>query len=265
MDDWIWVFPKKHYLRQTMKKQYAVLHALRVAMHPAKTFIGKVAKGFDFLGFHLTPTGVSDTALSRHEQKVSRLYEQGASAKRIRGYRKRWLAWGIFCGVVTSTSLHAAVDGGTSCQADFNAKGSVINVPGLILPAEDSWRMGLAYSASGIPTMQLVETADLFSAVGSCSVNSSTGQCSSGIYTGPGNSGNFAVCYTRNSVDLSSLTYASCSSMGSINQADGTHYTIAVSQSDNRACGYQFTPPGPRATKVNFPLPVISSTTSSLK
>ena len=78
-----------------MKNQYTVLHALRVAMHPDKTFIGKIAKGFDFLGFHISPTGVtvSAAALSRHEQKVSRLYEQGASTKRIRDYRKRWLAW----------------------------------------------------------------------------------------------------------------------------------------------------------------------------
>ena len=76
-----------------MKKQYGILQALRVAMHPAKTFIGKVKKGFDFLGFHLTPTGVtvSQAALSRHEDKVARLYEQDAKPKRIRAYRLRWL------------------------------------------------------------------------------------------------------------------------------------------------------------------------------
>lgn len=95
MDGWAWVLPKKTRLRKALKQQYAVLQALRVAMHPDKTFIGKVVKGFDFLGFHITPTGVtvSAAALSRHEQKVARLYEQGASPKRIRAYRLRWLAW----------------------------------------------------------------------------------------------------------------------------------------------------------------------------
>ena len=102
MDDWVWVIPTKSQLRQAIKKQYSVLHALRVEMHPDKTFIGKVIKGFDFLGFHITPTDVtvSNVALSRHEQKMARLYEQGASATRIRAYRKRWLAWGIVVGLV---------------------------------------------------------------------------------------------------------------------------------------------------------------------
>ena len=123
MDDWAWVFSNKQHLRKAMKNQYTVLHALRVAMHPAKTFIGKIAKGFDFLGFHISPTGVtvSAAALSRHEQKVSRLYEQGASTKRIRDYRMRWLAWvGLLVALPTagntapsrSPSLH------TGCNVD---------------------------------------------------------------------------------------------------------------------------------------------------
>ena len=117
MDDWVWVFPKKQHLRTTMKKQYGILQALRVAMHPDKTFIGKVKKGFDFLGFHLTPTGVtvSKAALSRHEQKVARLYEQDAKPKRIRAYRLRWLVWAALavpCVVDAGTvSAHCAVTG----------------------------------------------------------------------------------------------------------------------------------------------------------
>lgn len=96
-----------------MKKQYGILQVLRVVMHPNKTFIGKVKKGFDFLGFHLTPTEVtvSDTALSRHEDKVARLYEQDAKPKRIRAYRLRWLVWG--CVVATSSAAAVGPNGGT--------------------------------------------------------------------------------------------------------------------------------------------------------
>ena len=112
MDDWVWVLPKKQDLRKALKQQYGALQTLRVAMHPDKTFIGKVSKGFDFLGFHLTPTGVtvSDTSLSRHEQKVARLYEQGASTKRIRAYRLRWLAWvGLAAGALATAPTQADV------------------------------------------------------------------------------------------------------------------------------------------------------------
>ncbi len=99
-----------------MKKQYGILQALRVAMHPDKTFIGKVKKGFDFLGFHLTPTGVtvSEAALSRHEDKVARLYEQNAKPKRIRAYRLRWLVWAT---VALSPLAYADMTVGLNCPA----------------------------------------------------------------------------------------------------------------------------------------------------
>ncbi|CAK0780114.1 RNA-directed DNA polymerase [Gammaproteobacteria bacterium] len=95
MDDWVLGVPKRHQLRQVLKDQYAVLHALSVQMHPDKTFIGKVAKGFDFLGFHCCPTGlqVSDAALSRRDEKIRRLYELGADKKRIARYLAAWLGW----------------------------------------------------------------------------------------------------------------------------------------------------------------------------
>lgn len=100
MDDWVLVLPKRHALRETLKQQYTVLDALRVQAHPDKTFIGKVAKGFDFLGFHCCPTGVrvSDTALLRRDKKLQRLYEQGASKQRIAKYLAMWLGWAMLAG-----------------------------------------------------------------------------------------------------------------------------------------------------------------------
>jgi hypothetical protein len=42
----------------------------------------------------ITPLSLSENAL-RHETKLTRLYEQGASKKRIRQYRARWLGWAL--------------------------------------------------------------------------------------------------------------------------------------------------------------------------
>ena len=35
------------------------LGTLRLAKHPAKTFIGRIEKGFDSLGYHFSPQGVT--------------------------------------------------------------------------------------------------------------------------------------------------------------------------------------------------------------
>jgi hypothetical protein len=35
------------------------LHELRLEKHPDKTAIGRIEKGFDFLGFHFSPEGLS--------------------------------------------------------------------------------------------------------------------------------------------------------------------------------------------------------------
>jgi hypothetical protein len=66
-------------------------------MHPDKTYFGKVAKGFDWLGFHCCPTGitVSEAALSRRDKKLARLYEQKASKKHIALYLALWLGWAM--------------------------------------------------------------------------------------------------------------------------------------------------------------------------
>jgi hypothetical protein len=95
MDDWIIMQKKRHGLRKSVKLVYTVLNALGMHTHPDKTFIGKGNKGFDFLGFAIRPTGltVSDAALSRRDKKIARLYEQGASKRRIGLYLARWLGW----------------------------------------------------------------------------------------------------------------------------------------------------------------------------
>ena len=106
-----------------------VLERLRVEKHPDKTFVGRVARGFEFLGYHLKPSLQADKAdarvsveeatpnispqldtepsceqtvqlrvakktRQRFVSRVTRLYEQGSiHQKMIEGYVRRWKQW----------------------------------------------------------------------------------------------------------------------------------------------------------------------------
>ena len=59
------------------------LNDLRVVTHPDKTLIGRIARGFDFLGYWFSATGLSIArkTVERMVEKVLRLYEQDATNK----------------------------------------------------------------------------------------------------------------------------------------------------------------------------------------
>ncbi len=69
---------------------------MKVEQHPDKTFIGRVERGFDFLGYYLKPgvLKVSRGTFERFTERISQLYEQGAGFERIGEYVKHWLRWG---------------------------------------------------------------------------------------------------------------------------------------------------------------------------
>ncbi len=71
------------------------LNVLKVEQHPDKTFIGRVERGFDFLGYFLKLgiLRVSRGTFERFTERTSRLYEQGADYLRIGEYVKHWLKW----------------------------------------------------------------------------------------------------------------------------------------------------------------------------
>jgi hypothetical protein len=50
--------------------------------HPDKTFIGRIERGFDCLGYHFSPAGltVAKKTIADFIEKASRLYEQKRSA-----------------------------------------------------------------------------------------------------------------------------------------------------------------------------------------
>ncbi len=55
MDDWVIIAPTSWKLRSAIRIVNEVLNVLKVEKHSDKTFIGKVERGFDFLGYLLKP------------------------------------------------------------------------------------------------------------------------------------------------------------------------------------------------------------------
>jgi hypothetical protein len=63
------------------------------------TLIGRIERGFDFLGYHFSPAGlaVAKQTVANFIEKASQLYEQerraASAASPLGMYIKRWLRW----------------------------------------------------------------------------------------------------------------------------------------------------------------------------
>ena len=70
---------------------------LKLEKHPDKTVIGRVEKGFDFLGYHISPEGLSlaKKTIENFIGRASRLYEQETgedlTSSRLGLYVKHWV------------------------------------------------------------------------------------------------------------------------------------------------------------------------------
>jgi RNA-directed DNA polymerase len=69
---------------------------LKVSQHPDKTFIGRIERGFDFLGYSFCrgPLRLAQRTLQNHATRLHRLYEQQKTepegAVRLNEYVTRW-------------------------------------------------------------------------------------------------------------------------------------------------------------------------------
>jgi hypothetical protein len=100
MDDWVILAPTRWSLRRAIVVVNETLRELRVEQHPDKAFIGRIQRGFTFLGYWITEKGVTGVAPSTWEafqERVARLYEQDAPLEDIRRgveqYVRRWKRW----------------------------------------------------------------------------------------------------------------------------------------------------------------------------
>ena len=73
-------------------------HELKLEKHPDKTDMGRIEKGFDFLGYHFSPQGLSlaDKTVENFIEKARRIHEQGSETshkEELSKYVKRWRRW----------------------------------------------------------------------------------------------------------------------------------------------------------------------------
>jgi hypothetical protein len=101
MDDWVILAPTRWKLRGAVRAVQELMGELKLVLHPDKTFIGRISRGFDFLGYWFTPEGlgIASKSVERFAERVSLLYEQGAGENRIEEYVRRWWRW-VRSGVV---------------------------------------------------------------------------------------------------------------------------------------------------------------------
>jgi len=91
--------PLKTYKSGLVKIVHRALALLKLEKHRGKTFIGKITKGFDFLGYHFTRGSltVARTTMQKFAERAALLYEHERGAPHGRSpfgsYVRRWAAW----------------------------------------------------------------------------------------------------------------------------------------------------------------------------
>ncbi|EJF5505683.1 reverse transcriptase domain-containing protein [Salmonella enterica] len=79
MDDFLILSPTRWHLRRAIRTLNQHFAQSGFEQHPDKTFIGRVEKGFDWMGFWFTDKGctsVAPRALKNSAKKLRRLYER---------------------------------------------------------------------------------------------------------------------------------------------------------------------------------------------
>ena len=99
MDDVLILAPTRWKLREAIRVLNQTFSELRLEKHPEKTFIGRIEKGFDFLGYHFSPEGLSvaEKTMEKFLARVVRLYEQGQGKPfgfpLLGLYVRQWVRW----------------------------------------------------------------------------------------------------------------------------------------------------------------------------
>jgi hypothetical protein len=99
MDDILVLAATRWKLRRAIAVVNHILGALRLQKHPAKTFIGRIGREFDFLGYHFSrgAIGLAQQTLQNHASRLHRLYERQKTAPAcavcLDVYVARWQRW----------------------------------------------------------------------------------------------------------------------------------------------------------------------------
>ncbi|WP_244467832.1 reverse transcriptase domain-containing protein [Escherichia coli] len=104
MDDFLFLSPRRRSVRRAITRLHAYFDDTGFTCHPDKTMVGRVEKGFDWLGVWFDErgsAGIAPRALENHRTRCLRLEEQarrrGLSEdeirERVQQYEARWRIW----------------------------------------------------------------------------------------------------------------------------------------------------------------------------
>ncbi|EAP7573205.1 hypothetical protein BIA58_25905 [Salmonella enterica] len=111
MDDFLILSPTRWHLRRAVRMLNRHFAQAGFEQHPDKTFIGRVEKGFDWMGFWFTEKGcdgVAPRALQNFTDRLRRLYErvrqwpEDLRLRRMAGYVRAWRLWTLCTGLSLS-------------------------------------------------------------------------------------------------------------------------------------------------------------------
>ena len=107
MDDIIILSSSRWKLKKAIKIVNQHFEQLKLKQHPDKTTIGRIKKGFDFLGcqFGEEKLTVSTKTLNNHIRRLTQLYEQKKHLPNwqmlLDDYRRHWIKW-VYGGIESS-------------------------------------------------------------------------------------------------------------------------------------------------------------------
>ncbi len=99
IDDILVLAPTRWKLRRAVTAVNEILGSLRLQKHPDKTFIGRIERGFDFVGYHFSRAGLrlAEDTIQKFVERAARLYEQEREqpngSSRLGVYVRRWVGW----------------------------------------------------------------------------------------------------------------------------------------------------------------------------
>ena len=91
MDDWVMLTKSKTALRKVVKSTHKVVNSLKFELHLAKTYIGRISKGFNFLGFYMDDQNIlpSKETIKRFLTRATALYEPSQTNRNVSRRSKR--------------------------------------------------------------------------------------------------------------------------------------------------------------------------------
>lgn len=114
MDDMVILAHTRWQLRRQVRALNGFFNAGGFEQHPDKTYIGKLAKGYDWMGAQISDAGVegiAQRAKVNHGERLRRLYERirtwpaDARRARVQAYRLRWNRWARAYHAVSATLI----------------------------------------------------------------------------------------------------------------------------------------------------------------